>query len=137
MTASLISSETYFEENKLFRGLLWTQATYTLITALWPLIDIQSFMAVTGPKHEVWLVKTIGALLIPVAATLYSYLFINTDRRPAMILGLLIAVTFATIDIYYVLSEVIPIVYLADAAVEVIFLTGWIYLALTTRHTNA
>lgn len=115
--------------HKVFRLLLWTQGTYTLITALWPIVDIESFMAVTGPKRDVWLVKTVGALLIPVALTLYSYLRIDTDWRPAMILGATTAIAFITIDVYYTLSDVIPNIYLADAFAELIFLIGWIYIA--------
>lgn len=136
MAARPTSRQVYRRE-KFFRALLWAQATYTLVTALWPIVDIESFMAVTGPKRDVWLVKTVGALLIPVAVTLYSYLLIDADKRPAIILGALTAIAFTTIDLYYALSDVIPDVYLADAVVEGIFLLGWLYVASTSgRHDD-
>jgi hypothetical protein len=85
-------------------------------------------MDVTGYKTDIWLVKTVGALLIPVSLTLGIYAFIRTDRRPAFILGALTAVAFASIDFYYALSDVISDIYIADGVVELAFLLIWIYL---------
>lgn len=118
---------------KFFRYLIWTQATYILLTAIWALVHIQSFMAVTGKKTDVWLVKTVGALLVPVAACLYLQLFIETDRRPAIALAGLTALAFLIIDLYYALTNVIPDIYLADAVVELIFLSLWIVFILSKR----
>lgn len=114
---------------KMLRPLLWTQASYILVTALWSLVDIASFMDVTGGKTDVWLVKTVGALLVPVAACLYSHLFLETDRRPALILGSLTAVAFASIDFYYALTDVISDIYMADGILEIIFLAAWVGVA--------
>jgi hypothetical protein len=119
---------------KIFRLLLWSQATYIVITAVWPIIHIDSFMAVTGYKHDVWLVKTVGALLIPVAVTLYIHLFINTDHRPAVVLGSLTALAFIIVDFYYALNDVISDIYLADGIAELIFLIVWIYVFTGRRH---
>jgi hypothetical protein len=106
--------------------LLWVHGIYILITALWPIVHIKSFMEVTGYKTDIWLVKTVGALLIPVAVCLLSNLFIRTDPRPAIILGSLTAIAFMCIDFYYVLADVISDIYLADAVVECIFLILWV-----------
>jgi hypothetical protein len=114
----------------ILRTLLLVQSVYTLITAIWPLMSIESFMLVTGYKTDVWLVKTVGALLIPIACCLGSFLFINTDKRPAIILGSLTAIAFATIDFYYTLKHQIPKIYMLDGVIEIVFLTGWIYVAL-------
>jgi hypothetical protein len=113
----------------LFRLLLWTQATYILVTAIWPLVHIESFMQVTGYKTDIWLVKTVGALLIPVAICLYMHIFIRTDHRPVIALGSLIAVAFMCIDFYYAFNNVISDVYLADAAVECVFFVLWLSIA--------
>lgn len=120
---------------KIFRLLLWSQATYILLTATWPLIHLESFVAVTGYKHDVWLVKTVGALLIPVAITLYMHLFINTDHRPAIALGGLTALALITVDCYYAFNDVISDIYLADGIVELFFLTLWAYVAVRRKHT--
>ena len=39
------------------------QGLYYLFTGLWPLFSLRTFMAVTGPKVDGWLVKTVGLLL--------------------------------------------------------------------------
>lgn len=119
----------------LFRLIISTQATYILLTAVWPLVHIESFMDITGYKTDIWLVKTVGALLIPVAACLYSYLFRESDRLPAIILGALTAVAFLSIDLYYALTNVISDIYLADGAVEFIFLVLWMVFA-SRRQNN-
>ena len=114
---------------KLFKLLVIAHATYIMITAIWPIIDIQSFMLVTGPKTDIWLVKTVGALLIPVALCMYSYLPARQVETPAITLAIGIAVAFICIDVYYSTSDVISDIYLLDALVEFLFLVGWVFLA--------
>lgn len=116
---------------KLLRIVIWTHATYILVTGLWPLIDIGSFIAATGPKQDIWLVKTVGALLLPIAICLYSYLLVNTDFKPAILLGSLTAIAFICINFYYALNDVISNVYLLDGAVEFLFLIGWVCVAVS------
>lgn len=118
---------------KVYRLTLWVQATYILITALWPLVHMESFLKVTGDKTDLWLVKTVAALLLPIAICLYTHLFIRADHRPAVVLGSLIALAFICIDFYYALTDVISDVYLADGVVEAVFLALWIYIALSKK----
>lgn len=118
---------------KFFRLLIGIQATYIMTTALWPLLHIESFMDVTGDKRDVWLVKTVGALLIPVAICLFTHLLFQTDHRPAMVLGLLTALAFACIDFYYALTDVISDIYMADGMLELLFAAGWLYFASLAR----
>lgn len=108
------------------------QSVYIFLTGLWPIVDIRSFMAVTGYKTDIWLVKTVGALLLPVALTLGSYLYIPTDKRPAFVLGAGTAVAFICIDFYYALTDVISDIYMADGLAEILFLVCWLYVG--TRH---
>lgn len=118
---------------KLYKALLWIQGLYTLLTALWGLIDIDSFMAVTGPKNDIWLVKTVSVVLLAIAATLITYLFIQGDPLPAMVLGLLTSAGLAAIDFYYSGRKVISPVYALDGIAEVVFALVWVYLLLQ-RH---
>jgi hypothetical protein len=117
---------------KLFRTILWIQGVYTFITAVWPLVHIESFMAVTGYKTDVWLVKTVGALLIPVSVCMLMHLFIDTDHRPAFALAALTSVAFICIDFYYALNDVISDIYLADGILQICFLLVWVYI-ITNR----
>ena len=73
--------------------------------------------------------KTVGALLIPVAVTLLSFLFIDAGRWPAIILGGLTALAFICIDFYYSLTDVISDIYMADGILEIVFLSAWIFIA--------
>jgi hypothetical protein len=107
----------------------WSHAIYIFITAVWPIIDIESFMMVTGPKTDIWLVKTVGALLIPVAVTMIVNLVAVDNKWPLITLAAGTAIAFICVDCYYALNDVISDIYLADAAVEFIFLIGWIVYA--------
>jgi len=49
---AILGAHTKYEPNYL-QGLYW------LVTGLWGLIDVHSFMKVTGPKTDIWLVKTV------------------------------------------------------------------------------
>ena len=119
---------------KLLRILLWCQGLYYLATGLWPLIDVKSFMIITGYKTDIWLVKTVGALIIPIALTILSNLFIRTNPLPALILCLSSAIAFTSIDLYYSLTDVINDVYQVDAVLQVCFaLTAIISLINVSR----
>jgi hypothetical protein len=119
---------------KLFNYLVWCHALYIFITAVWPIVHIQSFMAVTGPKTDIWLVKTVGALLIPVSLTMVAHVITSNGKIPLIILGGLTAIAFICIDVYYSLNDIISDIYLADAAIEFFFLIGWIYYAIKFRN---
>jgi hypothetical protein len=113
---------------KFFRSLLTVQSLYTFVTAVWPLIDIKSFMQVTGYKTDVWLVKTVGALLVPVSLCMAMHLFIRTDHRPVVLLCMLTSVAFICIDFYYALNEVISDIYMGDGFLQIGFVLAWLGL---------
>ena len=110
----------------MLRILLWLQVIYTFITAIWPIIHIESFMAVTGPKNDIWLVKTVGALLIPIAITLGVILKQKSNLRLGVLLGRLTALMFVIVDFYYALTDTISNMYLLDGGLEIVFLITWI-----------
>jgi hypothetical protein len=118
---------------KLFRLLVWTQSSYTLITALWPIVDIKSFMIVSGYKTDIWLVKTVSVLLMTISITLGLHLFILSDKRTAVVLGSLTAAALIIIDFYYALTNVINDIYMLDGLIELIFLFLWVYIALRLK----
>ena len=73
---------------KLYGVLLWVQGVYTARTALWGLLGIDSFMAVAGPKSDVWLVKTVSAVLLALLGlTLITYAMVRSHPLPAIVLG--------------------------------------------------
>lgn len=111
-----------------FRFLVATQGTYFLLTGVWPLLHLDSFIAVTGYKTDVWLVKTVGALLLPMSMTLFYFFFRATDRVPAILLGALSSIAFIAVDFHYATKDTIRDVYMLDGAVEIIILAGWCYV---------
>jgi hypothetical protein len=102
------------------------QGVYFCLTGIWPLIDMRSFEAATGPKADDWLVKTVGVQVAVAGAVL----LFSGYRREVAADTLLLAVGSASgllaIDLWYVSRGVIPRVYLLDAAVELLLIVGWI-----------
>jgi hypothetical protein len=111
---------------------LWVQGVYYLITGLWPLLSMESFLAVTGPKTDLWLVRTVGALISLIAIVLLTAA-VRQDRWTEIgVLAVGSAIVLLTLNVIHVLRGDIPPIYLADAAVELVFLSWWL-LILTRR----
>ena len=95
------------------------QGLYYVATGLWPLVHLDSFERATGPKYEIWLVRTVGALATAIGVTL-----VRASRRPtrdARFLSIASALAFAAIDVAYAARRRISPVYLGDAAAELAF----------------
>ena len=114
----------------LFNIILWLYVVYYFTTGIWPLIDIKSFMKVTGPKTDVWLVKTVGLLLAGVSVCLVVYFFMKADQSVIGTLAAVCSICLAGIDFYYAGKKVISPVYLIDGIIQVIFFIAWIIIAL-------
>jgi hypothetical protein len=109
------------------RALLLAQAAYYLVTGLWPIVSIQSFMLVTGPKTDDWLVRTVG-LLAAVIGLAIGVAALGRRRSPELlVLAFGAALAFAGIDLVYTSKGRIAPVYLADAVVQlgIVALLGW------------
>lgn len=126
---------------RLFNGLLWTQGIYYAITGIWPLANIESFQAVTGRKtdHLVtglesdhWLVMTVGVLVTAISIGLVTAAWRNRRPIECAVLAFSAAFGLAAIDIIYVSRDVLPPIYLADAAIELVLIVGWL-VVFTTR----
>lgn len=111
----------------LTRGLLLVQALYYLATGLWPLVSLDSFVLVTGPKTDYWLVRTVG-LLVAVIGLALGVGALGRRRTPELlVLAFGVALAFAGIDLTYATGGRIPSIYLADAVVQLglVALLGW------------
>jgi hypothetical protein len=107
---------------------LWVQGVYYLVSGVWPLVSMDTFLAVTGPKTDLWLVRTVGALITLIAIVL----LIAASRQDRWTeIGVLAvgsaSVLFAT-DVIHVSLGVIPPIYLADAAVELVLISWWVVI---------
>ncbi|AZB35831.1 hypothetical protein [Chryseobacterium bernardetii] len=111
----------------------YSQLFYYLLTAVWPFVHLESFFAVTGPKTDIWLVKTVSLLLFPYT---FLILYIMHVRYSPLITVTIIlgCLGLAGIDLYYYLKGVIRWVYLIDFILELIFVMYWIfYIKMNTK----
>jgi hypothetical protein len=97
-------------------------------TGLWPLVHMRSFEAVTGPKLEGWLVKTVGLLVTSIGVTLLvgSRARDAEAERPLRVLATTSALALAAADVWYVAKRRIKPVYLLDAMLELSLAAGWL-----------
>lgn len=54
------------------RRLALVQGIYSILSGLRPLVHMRSFLRVTGPKWDLWLVRVIGAELAVIGAALLT-----------------------------------------------------------------
>lgn len=99
---------------------------YFLLTGLWPLISMRTFLKVTGPKTDLWLVKTVGLMLAVIGLVLVSASFQERIISEIMILGISVAAALSMIDVIYGIKGVISKIYLVDAGIESLFIFGLI-----------
>jgi hypothetical protein len=111
---------------KSFTLLALIQGIYFLITGLWPLIHLRSFLAVTGPKVEVWLVKTVGILITVIALVLLTGAIRQSVNIEMIVLALGISSGLFGIDTIYAAQKRISSVYLVDALLEGILIFLWV-----------
>lgn len=110
--------------------LLLGQGIYYALTGIWPLLHMRSFLAVTGPKTDLWLVRTVGALVLVLGIFLLS-LVGATDVPPQVaLLAAGCAVALALVDLIYVARGCIAKIYLADAFPELALAGLWVVAAL-------
>jgi hypothetical protein len=102
------------------------QGVFYMLTGLWPLIDIVSFQIITGPKVDLWLVRTVGVLVTVIGAVLLSASRSRRINREILLLAVGSALGLAGIDLVYALSGRISAIYLADAAAEIALASLWL-----------
>ena len=102
------------------------QAGYFIATGLLPLVSMRVFEAITGPKTDRWLVKTVGLLVTAIG----SGLALASHRRQVSPELALVAAgsagAVAAIDTVYVAKRRISPVYLIDAVIEAAIVTAWL-----------
>jgi hypothetical protein len=109
-----------------FVPVAFAQALYYLLTGVWPLVSISTFQLVTGPKTDLWLVKTVGVLIIIVGMVLLSAGLRRQASLEVWLLAFGSAAGLTVIDIVYsALGQISPI-YLLDALLEVAFIIWWV-----------
>ncbi len=105
----------------------WFHGLYYLISGVWPLISIASFQLVTGPKTDLWLVKTVGVLLMGSGLVLALAAYRSRFSLEIVVLAIGNAFALLVIELVYWSLGSISAVYLLDAVVEVFLIVGWLF----------
>lgn len=99
------------------------QAAYYLATGAAPLVSMRAFEAITGPKADDWLVKTVGLLAMGYGAVLAR----DAARgRPDPAVGLAGALPFAAVSLWYGGRHRISRIYLLDGVLEAALAAAWL-----------
>jgi len=101
------------------------QGVYFLLTGVWPIVHLRSFLAVTGPKADLWLVKTVGAAVGVIGLVILLSGRGGRVTPEIILLGVGSAAALGAVDVVYVTKRVIPKVYLLDAAAEAALILAW------------
>jgi len=102
------------------------QGCYFLLTGIWPLLHMRSFLAVTGPKADLWLVKTVAALIIAISLALLLAVARNNLTVEVRAIAIASALALLAVDVVYVMKKVLSPIYLADAAAESALIALWL-----------
>jgi hypothetical protein len=102
------------------RSVALAHGGFNVATGLWALVHLRSFEAVTGPKTDHWLVRTVAALVVVNGAVQ-----LTSDLASARRLGIGTAAALAAIDLVYAPRGTIGPAYLLDAAAELGWVVAW------------
>ena len=116
-------------------ALVWVvQGVYYVITGVWSLVGIKSFQVITGPKEDVWLVKTVGVIVTVIGGVLMSA-GLRRERAPEVTaLSIGSAVGLGGVSAWYSLRGRISKVYLLDTLAETILIGLWVAIRRTHKH---
>jgi hypothetical protein len=102
------------------------QGVYYLITGLWAIVDIYSFQLVTGPKTDLWLVRTVAVLIIVTGMVLLLAAYRRKISPEVFLLAVGNALGLIIIDVVYVALNQISAIYLLDALFQILLATLWL-----------
>jgi hypothetical protein len=102
------------------------QGIYFFVTGIWPILSMKTFLMITGPKTDLWLVKTVGIILAVVGLVLIVAQ-VNAEINTSIILiAIGSGLGLAFVEFTYVAKRVISPIYLGDAFLELILIGWWV-----------
>jgi hypothetical protein len=122
----------------LFGPLLWLQGVYYLATGVWPILNVESFQAVTGGKtdhlitgreSDHWMIMTVAVLVTAIGLALLVAAIRRSRATEMIVLAVACCIGLIAIDVIYVVRGVLLPIYLVDAGFQSAFLTGWLLTA--------
>lgn len=103
----------------------YAQASYYLLTGIWPILSIGTFQKVTGPKTDLWLVKTVALLIAAIGAAIGMAGYRRQVSPEIPVLAVSSAAGLTAIDVIYVAKKRIRPIYLLDGLGEVGLIALW------------
>ena len=110
---------------RLLQSVAVVQAIFYVLAGVWPMVNMETFLAVTGPKTDLWQVRTVGLLVTVIGVTLFAAVWRDRITPEITLLAVGAALCLAGIDLTHVSLGAISPIYLADAAVELLLVAGW------------
>lgn len=109
------------------RAVALAQSAYYVAGGAWPFFSMRSFLALSGPKVDLWLVRNVGLLMILIGAVLGRRARRGAVDDDAALLGAGSAAIFAGVDVWYagVRRRIAP-TYLLDAALQAAIVAAWL-----------
>jgi len=102
-----------------------SQALYYVLTGLWPLVSMPTFLRASGPKTDLWLVQIVAVLVLLIGVVIALATLRQNQSPEVIVLAMGAAVAFAGVDIVFHAQRIIPRIYLADAAIQLAILILW------------
>ena len=109
------------------------QGAFYFLSGAWPRVHPASFQLVTGPKLELWLVQTVGVLLVVSGGVLLLSGRARRVTREIVLLGAGQAAALASVDLWCVLEPRTTRAYWLDAVVDFALVAAWIVFATRPR----
>lgn len=109
------------------RLLSFSHALYLLFGGGWPLLHLKSFEAVTGPKHDEFLVRTVALLLILVGSILLGQRKAVVESS-AVQLAMGTSFILGTVAIVSAAGGWVWKVYFIDGTIHLLFVLAWAFL---------
>jgi hypothetical protein len=106
------------------RKLAGIHAAYLIATGVWPAVHRRSFEALTGPKQDFWLVRTVGGLAAACGLTLATAAIRGRRSPELQTLACAQAIVFVAADIYASANQ--SRLYLADVGVQAACVLAWL-----------
>jgi len=83
-------------------------------------------MAVTGPKTDTWLVKTVSVLLFPYSIICFWKALDLPVTTIIILLMVVMSLSLSVVELYYYFTKTIKWVYAVDALLQILFSYWWI-----------
>jgi hypothetical protein len=109
------------------------QGCYYVVSGLWPVVHLASFLAITGPKTDYWLVQSFGVVIAAVGAVLLWRASHGRVDQATRQFGIATSCAVAGIDFWFVFRGAISPVYLADGFIELVLAFAWLYQGRSAR----